>query len=63
MKEMTPMTCLLDKLIDENMFDQVVQLYANKIAKMSKIPNSFLTAVTFSLYKQVQTATDYFQVF
>lgn len=53
MKEMTPMTCLLDKLIDEKMFDQVISLYEKKLSHMRKIPNSFLTAVTFSLLKQV----------
>ena len=53
MKEMTPMTCLLDKLIDEKMFDQVISLYEKKLSHMRKLPNSFLTAVTFSLLKQV----------
>ena len=52
MKEMTPMTCLLDKLLDEQKFEDVLRLYDDKLVKMSKLPNSFLTAVTFTLYKQ-----------
>lgn len=53
MKEMSAMTCLLDKLIDEKMYDQVVELYEKKFINMRKIPNSFLTAVTYSLFKKV----------
>ena len=50
---MTPMTCLLDKLIDEKLYDQVIEIYDKKMIHMRKIPNSFLTAVTFSLFKKV----------
>ena len=48
-----PITCLIDKLIDDRSYDRVIELYNKKIVKMSKIPNSFLTGVTCALYKQV----------
>ena len=50
---MTSITCLIDKLIDIQSYDRVVELYDKKIVKLNKIPNSFITGVTFALYKQV----------
>jgi hypothetical protein len=50
---MMPITCFIDKLIDDRSYDRVIELYNKKIVKMSKIPNSFLTGVTYALYKQV----------
>jgi hypothetical protein len=50
---MTSITCLIDKLIDIQSYDRVVELYDKKIGKLNKIPNSFITGVTFALYKQV----------
>ena len=50
---MTSITCLIDKLIDIQSYDRVVELYDKKIVKLNKIPNSFITGVTFALHKQV----------
>ena len=54
MRDLSSTICILNELVENKMFDDVIDLYTNKLVLLEKIPASILSAVTVSLMYKVK---------